>query len=252
MNSLGSRTKNFPNHESSFNSNLSNDRTNKLNKKSSSDSSSNDKIIISARGVRFEILVRHLDCIPNSRLAIMKSYYQVSKENKSLASELFRINDLCDGYNDLTNEFFFDKDPYMMNLILNFYEARSSEKRIHLKLDSSCINLLETELESYWYIKNFEDFLEPCCLIELQKQRENLNDQIKQYNKIVDEYYHREDFGKYCFPEFRRKLWNVIENPTKSIIGKIYVTISCSMILFAVVEISNYSMTSVFFNEFFL
>jgi hypothetical protein len=178
------------------------------------------KISLIARGIRYEISIDKLDSIPNSRLNKLKQFLDVYKENKSLARQMFRLDELCDDHDENFSEFYFECDPYILNLVVAFHENQSKKKLSHLNIKQFCSLSFENEM-TYWGIEKYEDFLEPCCLVNLEHEIDNLNQDVETEKKIVNEIIKRENFGEYCFPKQREIAWNVINYPKSSIYAKV-------------------------------
>ena len=72
-------------------------------------------ITLNVRGVEFMVPVHQFKILPESRLGKLGALI----ENLKSGTESFA--DLCDKHDLKTGEFYFDKDPYVLNMILNFY-----------------------------------------------------------------------------------------------------------------------------------
>ena len=91
----------------------------------------NRRVILNVGGFKHEIMWRTLNNIPNSRLGKL----QTACDNSEL------LNTLCDGFNLKKVEFFFDRDPTMFNLILNYSQVKILNIKIVFCLsNSSSIN----------------------------------------------------------------------------------------------------------------
>jgi hypothetical protein len=208
------------------------------------------KIIINAKGVKFEVPLEALGYVPNSRLACIKDYI----ENRPQSDGTFlKIRDICDGHNDDLNEFYFNKDPDMVQLILRFYENRnkahiSSKKRCSLELDAAF---------AYWKI-DYDKHLDDCCLRKFIEDKGIEIEAIQIEREIIQKYNFREDFGKRLFPEAREKLYNIMEVmhltfneqnlkkarktnlfkvPKSSALAKCFIFFSSFMILLSIIDI---------------
>ena len=179
----------------------------------------NEKIILNARGTKFEILTSLMNRIPNSRLSKIKQFYNLSQKDPAAANEFFISEQLCDGYNPKFNEFYFNKDPHILSVALGFFEARKN-KHTHINITNVCPFAVEEDLD-YWGILNFDHHLEPCCVIRLEKAKEKLEREITKERKVIDELNYRFDFGRYCCPSLRRSLWAILDNPKSSFFAKV-------------------------------
>jgi hypothetical protein len=201
-------------------------------------SNSNEIVILNARGVKFDMLLKQMDAFPGSRLAKLKSLIEESKLSKLTPERIAHFKEFCDDYDPILNELYFNKDPSLVAFVLNFYETRKSKNdRTHVDLGSICILELDDEMRDYWQINDFKNFLEPCCLVLLERDVEKLQEKINKRNAIIEEYYYRENFGKYYFPELREKIWNLVEYPSTSIYAKIYTAVSLFITCLAAFDI---------------
>ena len=111
------------------------------------------------------------------------------------------------------NEYYFDRDPYILNKILNFYQTG----KLHID-HSECVHFIRDELE-YWQINEFA--LEDCCkIIYFEKSddiQENMQDEVEMRLKLNQ----KDDFGRRLFPSFRKKIWNLFNNPHSSKLAKV-------------------------------
>ena len=179
-----------------------------------------DTITLNIRGTKYELLVSQLDLIPESRLARLKQCVEMSKKSKEIAHDMFKQEKLGDSCNENFNEFFYNRDPQAINVVLNFYNEKVNEKKIHLNCKLLCPHAIEEELR-YWKIANYKSYLEPCCLIDLENKRDDFEDEKANEKAILDKLNFREDFGKYFFPAYREIAWDVIEKPKSSVYAKV-------------------------------
>jgi hypothetical protein len=162
-----------------------------------------------------------MDSVPNSRLAKIKEFIKLYAQNRTTAIDYFRLNQLCDDYNEITREFFFNKDPEILNIVISFYTSSLNSESIHLSLEKFCANSLDEELTNYWLIANYETRLAPCCLIGLHHEMEHKRYRKQEHESILKEFYNVDNFGYYCFPRLREKAWDIVENPKSSIVAKV-------------------------------
>ena len=102
-----------------------------------------DKIFLNVRGIKYKISMKRLINLPRSRLARLANLIQSNENNgKELAK-------LCDDYDLDQMEFYFDKDPFVLNRILNLYQ----NGKLHVN-HSECVYFIRDELE-YWQIDEY-------------------------------------------------------------------------------------------------
>ncbi len=111
------------------------------------------------------------------------------------------LEELCDDFNLETFEFYFDRDPFILNSILNYY----TNGELHLS-DNVCVDLYFKELE-YW--GHSEDEFKECCISKYWKKRNEINDSIKLERKVIENYTKENDFGN-CFPKMKEKIWKIL------------------------------------------
>jgi hypothetical protein len=179
--------------------------------------SPNETVSLNARGFRFKVPVETLDRIPHSRLSKLKKFIYLNKEDKAAAHSFFHFEQLCDFFDEAKNEFYFNKNPKILKMVLGF----SNDTRVHLNVSSVCPVYLESELINYWKIMNYEDLVEPECLINYETKREAVDELVNQRREIINEFFHRDDFGKCCFPKAREIIWNFMHVPQSSIYAKV-------------------------------
>ena len=185
---------------------------------------SKQTIILNVRGFKYEILLDSLESYPNSRLGKLR--------NQIKNSNLNEISVLCDKFSSDLKEFFFNRDPFILNMILNYYQT----KKLHMN-QNECIILIKDELD-YWEI-NDSDFDSCCQVLYMDKiiQCEELklleNKIIKQINDSLSLSY-----GKFL-PNIRRTIWGMFEKPNNSVYSRILFYFSISIILISTLVLSN-------------
>jgi hypothetical protein len=206
---------------------------------------SSEIVLLNARGVKFEILLKQMEVIPNSRLAKLKTLIEESKLSKLTPERIAHFEEFCDNYDPDLNEFYFNKDPNLLEFALSFYETKTKENaKVHIDLGHVCLLEIESEIENYWQIIDFKSYLEPCCIMIFERDVEKLEKKIDERNAMIKEFYHKEDFGKYCFPKLREKIWNFLEYPSSSIYAKIYTILSLLIVSLAVFDIGEFLIKS--------
>jgi hypothetical protein len=116
-------------------------------------------IVLNARGTKYEIPLNTLDRVPNSRLSRLKQL--IENEGKPIedlsndaatGTELISLDQICDGYNTELTEFYFNKSPRVIDLILEFYQNPMDSKKAHIHSENFCAHNLAVELG----IENFK------------------------------------------------------------------------------------------------
>lgn len=168
------------------------------------------EIMINVGGLKYLLPWSTLDEFPSSRLSKLK-----------FCSSYEEIIQLCDDYDEDTQEFFFDRNPSAFRVIVSFLAAGKL-----VLLRDTCALSFQEELR-YWGIE--ESHLENCCFRKLFQKVEELAEVRKeeelQTNKV-----------KACILEdgtkagqFMNKLRDMVENPQSGLPGKVF---ACLSILF--------------------
>ncbi|VDK44210.1 unnamed protein product [Cylicostephanus goldi] len=128
---------------------------------------------------------------------------------------------LADAYFSSTNEYYFERPPSLFHIVYQFYLTGQIHQPSHL-----CpIDILD-ELE-YWGIVP-DNYLAPCCCAD--------NDDLDSISSFSSEETPTNHFKQLPLGELRRKIWNIIEEPTSSGYAQIFATFS---ILFVLISISG-------------
>ncbi|KAJ6657179.1 hypothetical protein lerEdw1_002768 [Lerista edwardsae] len=168
------------------------------------------EIMINVGGLKYLLPWSTLDEFPSSRLSKLK-----------FCSSYEEIIQLCDDYDEDTQEFFFDRNPSAFRVIVSFLAAGKL-----VLLRDTCALSFQEELR-YWGIE--ESHLENCCFRKLFQKVEELAEVQKeeelQRNKVKACIL--EDGTK--FGQFMNKLRDMVENPQSGLPGKVF---ACLSILF--------------------
>ena len=163
-------------------------------------------VILNVRGIKYQVLLDSLKKHRNTRLAKLR--------NEIINKNYDEIEKLCDSFSKNLKEFYFDRDPYVLNMVLNY----NLNKRLHIS-HKECVYFIRDELE-YWQIDEF--VLENCCKIIYFDKLEEIEGLIESEEMLKKKLNHKEDFGTSFYPEIREKLWNLFDNPKSSIYAKVY------------------------------
>ncbi len=159
-------------------------------------------VLLNVRGTRFRILKERLKNFPMiSRIRPLENYESLTEHQLLM---------VCDRYDLDKKEFYFDRDPEVLKMLLNGFNSKN--EKLHLNEDY-CIFHLTKELE-YWKLKN-SDF-DLCCRYKIKNDEEefaifNKKEEDFDEAKKLDEYYRGQFMGK-----LRRKLWDITEVPRSS------------------------------------
>ncbi|XP_077672547.1 potassium voltage-gated channel subfamily V member 2 [Eretmochelys imbricata] len=141
---------------------------------------------------------------------------------------------LCDDYAVQGDEYFFDRDPAVFQLVYNFYASGVLQVR-----DELCpLSFLE-EL-SYWGVRL--KYTPRCCRICFEERRDELSEQLKVQRELRAQAESQESeqlfrHMRYYGPQ-RWRLWNLMEKPFSSVSAKAMGVASSLFVLVSVVALA--------------
>ena len=176
-----------------------------------------ERITLNARGIKYEVLLSVLEKLPKSRLGKLKELLdEIKAKNLIEESDQDNLLELCDGYDLEKNEYYFNRDPYLLNMFLNFY----NNDRLHMD-DNVCANYFGQELQ-YWSIDDIN--IDACCQLKYFDKKDQIQDELKienkeQNNLINDK---KDDFDNTkMIDSIKKKIWNLLERPTSSYFARV-------------------------------
>jgi hypothetical protein len=165
------------------------------------------RIILNIRGIKYDVPLNQLNRLPNSRLSDLK--YQLDKNN----NDLIKLNNICDDYDLNKMEFYFNRDPFIFNSILNYH----LNGKLHID-NSFCVILVGDEL-NYWKID--QDLISNCCEWSYNDKKDDVQNDIETEKKLIEKITHQESFDNFILPYLRKKIWYIMEKPSSSIWAKV-------------------------------
>jgi hypothetical protein len=172
------------------------------------------RVILNVRGTKYDVIVNIFNKYPQSRLGRLSSLLLLS--NEPSPQDLAQV---CDDYDLNFNEFYFNKDPLVLNQVLNLYSSNNMDintNRIHIN-ENICFRYLSEQL-SYWGL-DFNLTVEKCCKMHLNIKNEFLNGELEREESIMREIEFKHDFGHRLFSGLRQRLFEYMEKPAESIAG---------------------------------
>jgi hypothetical protein len=124
------------------------------------------------------------------------------------ASSQIEMRSLCNGYNHIDNEFFFDRSPKSFFPILNFYRTG----KLHLAEDM-CAIAFSDDLQ-YWGISDIH--IDICCVHKYQQKKDYVIEELKKENTDKCQTLELSNFGNNYCAFYRKFIWDLMENPTSS------------------------------------
>jgi hypothetical protein len=177
--------------------------------------------ILNIRGFKYEVNLNKFINFPSTRLGRLSNH--VITNNK------VEILNICD-YHE-SNQFYFDRDPFIFSAILNFY----STGKLHIR-SFECVTFIKEELD-YWQID--EKLIDYCCqfnFVEKLAENKEINKQIESFKKKIK----AKSFNdvKNC-KNFREKVWITFEYPGSSVCAMILFIISILTVLISTFDMSK-------------
>ena len=169
------------------------------------------RIILNVRGIKYEVLLSILIKYPKTRLGRL-GHLLLSNQKPTQQD----LNQLCDDFNLNENEFYFNRDPFILNMVLNHCSGHDMGYKIHVN-ENVCFKYLNEQL-SYWGI-DYETAVDKCCKINISTRREYLIQELESEEAIIRNIEFRYDFGNRLFSRLREKLFDLIEKPMDSTAG---------------------------------
>ena len=159
-------------------------------------SSKSNRIILNCMGTRFEITHDVLGKFPNdSRLGELKEYQRLRAEE---------LLCLCDQYDLSQPEFFFNRDPDVLKVILKY----ALTGQLHMNL-SICELDLEDEF-NYWRFNMIR--LAKCCSLNFEVKRERKLCDVRLESEIIHSLNNAVRKNTGCMD----RLWRGLEDPKSS------------------------------------
>ncbi|XP_067935572.1 potassium voltage-gated channel subfamily B member 2-like [Watersipora subatra] len=176
------------------------------------------RVMLNVGGQRHEVLWSTLDRIPNTRLGRLHS--QTTHD---------AIMKICDDYDILRNEYFFDRHPTAFATIIDFYRTG----KLHL-MDDICTMSYGDELE-FWGIEEY--YLEPCCLNKFNLRKDQVLEEMRKEKEYMNSDA-LEVFGDNRYNLARKYVWNLLEKPDSSKGAKVVVIISILFIVLSTIGLT--------------
>lgn len=172
--------------------------------------------LINVGGIRFAFPWSTLKDFPHSRLSRLCS-----------CTSLREIAEVCDDYDAMRHEFFFDRDPLAFRAIFSFL----AKGKLRL-LQEVCNVALHTEL-LYWEI-DIEQ-MEPCCRHRMMSSVEDLAEQKRKEDEWREKRRALRALG--IEGSLFHMLGEAVENPHSGLAGKVFAFLSVIMVAVTVVSL---------------
>ncbi|XP_019585299.2 potassium voltage-gated channel subfamily V member 2 [Rhinolophus sinicus] len=178
---------------------------------------------VNVGGQSYRLHYAALACYPKTRLGRLAT-----------ATSRSRQLGLCDEYEAQTDEYFFDRDPAVFQLIYNFYVSG-----VLLVCDELCPRNFLEEL-GYWGVRL--KYTPRCCRICFEERRDELREQLKIQNELRAQAQAEEAEELFRDLRFygsqRRRLWNLMEKPFSSVAAKAFGVASSLFVLISIVALT--------------
>ncbi|KAM9439939.1 potassium voltage-gated channel subfamily V member 2 [Clarias gariepinus] len=140
---------------------------------------------------------------------------------------------LCDDYCVINNEVFFDRDPTFFHYIFHLYYSN-----VLWVMESVCPIHFEEEIE-FWGL-NLKD-TPRCCRILYEEKVDEIRDQLKVNKELMAEIEPAHNHGGFktmFLGDFRKTLWDLMENPYSSVGAKFFAVLSTCFVLISIVSMT--------------
>ncbi|TNN14789.1 Potassium voltage-gated channel protein [Schistosoma japonicum] len=194
--------------------------------------SSNSRLkraLINVGGCRHEIFWHFIDRYPNTRLGRLHQ-----------ATTLTELLSLCDDYDTINNEYYFDRNPIAFTTILNFYRS----KTLHYN-DMLCVIDFHDEL-LYWGVN--ESFMKACCSHRYHQQKDLIEEEIRKELNCLRQTITIDKFGNGCYANLKRQGWNLLEKPHTSKAARVFAIVSIFFILLSTISLTLNTMPEIQIN----
>ena len=165
-------------------------------------------VFLNVRGIRYEVMLENFLKYPHTRLGLLRSQIVIQNREK--------ISDLCFKCSTDLKEFYFDRDPFVLNKILNLYQTG----QLHINTSAECASFINDELK-YWMID--PSLLSNCCQISFSEKLEETEDLEKSLQKITKNLNRKKKFSKVATPAWKEKLWLIFDKPKSSKLAKVFI-----------------------------
>ncbi|XP_004600185.1 potassium voltage-gated channel subfamily V member 2 [Sorex araneus] len=178
---------------------------------------------VNVGGQSYHLDSREVACYPKTRLGRLVTAHSRSRQLG-----------LCDDYEEETDEYFFDRDPAVFQLVSNFYASG-----VLLVRDELCPRSFLEEL-GYWGVRL--KYTPRCCRICFEERRDELSEQLKIQRELRAQAQAEEAEELFRDMRFfgpqRQRLWNLMEKPFSSVAAKIIGVASSLFVLISVVALA--------------
>lgn len=178
---------------------------------------------VNVGGQSYRLDFTQLACYPKTRLGRLATSASRSRQLG-----------LCDDYEAQTDEYFFDRDPAVFQLVYNFYLSG-----VLLVQDELCPRSFLEEL-GYWGVRL--KYTPRCCRICFEERRDELSDQLKIQRELRAQAQAEEAEELFRDMRFygpqRRRLWNLMEKPFSSVAAKVIGVASSLFVLISIVALA--------------
>ena len=158
-------------------------------------------VTLNARGIEFKVPLDTCKIIPDSRLGKIVNLI----ENPKMSKDNETLDELCEKYDLKSNKFYFNSDPMILNMILNYL----STSKLHIDERVTLCSHLEIDEFKYWQIDEY--LIENCCRNKFFNSVDDTDDKINDEKEIIKKYIAANNFGTRFFPKARAKVWQIIE-----------------------------------------
>uniref|UniRef100_UPI00358F8700 potassium voltage-gated channel subfamily F member 1-like n=1 Tax=Myxine glutinosa TaxID=7769 RepID=UPI00358F8700 len=171
-----------------------------------------EALVVNVGGVRLALHRTALRRFPHTRLG------QILQQSESRGPN---ATGLCDDYDAVSDEYYFDRDPQSFNRIVELYYFG----QIHMER-AACPACFKQEMD-FWKID--VDYLDECCCLRFYELKEELDEILHRVQLALEDASDARDGSKWS--RTKRWMWRTMEQPESSALARATTLISFMFVI---------------------